>query len=123
MSILGSTFGGLPLEKMTEYAIYVIDHIDQYIPISTSVQLKWIYEDIEHDDYDEIGPKSNIYYMFIIIYDMKKKMYMCFVLTAEKWYKKGEIVKYDKFATYMSNNFSPVKDFNDLHRNYIRFVE
>ncbi len=92
---------------------FVNNYMVQDLNLKISEEIVWIFEELSHDGYDQYGPKSNLYYLYITIHDHDTKMYTYHMYTAEQWYDKGEIVEYEKCLVKQSEKYVDINGCNN----------
>ena len=117
-----TSFGGIKFENLSDLGKKVLQNLDRYIPAAANNNIKWVYEEISYDGFDNHGPESELYDLFIIIYESAKKMYVCYNFHAEEWYTSDTKIEYDNYVSYMSNKFYPIRSVFDMHNKYIPYI-
>ena len=93
---------------------FVKDGMTEILNLGESEMITWIYEVIGHDGYDEDGPESNLYDLYVISFDSESKMYTYHVFHAEQWFTANELVQYFHLSSDKSEKYYPILKDSDL---------
>ncbi len=104
--------------NITYFSKYAREFIEEemldILKLGESEMITWIYEVIGHDGYDEDGPESNLYDLYVISYDSGSKIYTYHIFHAEQWFTEDEVVNYFHISSDKSEKYYPILKDSDL---------
>ncbi len=105
---------GMNFNYFSKYATkFVKNNLVKDINLKSSEEIVGIFEELSHDGYDQYGPKSNIYCLYVTVHDHDTKKHNYHLYSAEQWYEKNEVVEFEQFITKQSDKYVDIKGLND----------
>jgi hypothetical protein len=72
----------------------------------SDIKIVYAKEFLTHDGYDNYGPQSDIWDLYVCVQDVSTKIYTYYHYTTEYWYDGNtNIMKYELYKNYISSNY------------------
>ncbi len=94
---------------------FVVDEMMKILNLGEKEIITWIQECLSHDGYDNEGPESNLYDLYVISYNSALHMYTYHTFHAEQWFTPNEVVQYSHVSSVNSTKYYPIFNQFDLH--------